>query len=166
MQSAVSHSVITQLHKNIAAWHKGINGFYRFNFAELAGQLRKGVHLPVLMLESYSSQLSRNSIQTTNWNDRDISFLLLDTTIKADNYDKQEEVLDRLEGVALDIVSLLEKFRKEKGHYLYGLFDTATVKIEKVGPLYDNLYGWNVIYTLKSQEPLCLNAENWDFTAA
>lgn len=162
---SITHATITQLHKDIAAWHKGINGFYRFDMEELTNQFRGGVDTPVLMLESYSAQLSRNANKTTHWNARDISFLLLDFTGASDDYDKQEEVLSRLEGVALDIISLLEKYRKTPGHWLYGLFDVDSVKLEKFGPWFDNMYGWNILYTLKSNQPLCFEPDKWDFNA-
>lgn len=162
MNRKISHTDINNLHRAIAAAHKGIKGYYRFDFSELNGSLRRGIETPVLMLESPSSQFSRNAIKTTNFKQRDISFLLLDFAGQVDAYDKQEEVLSRLEEVADDIASLLDKFRKDKNHWLYGLFDVATYKLEKVGPIMDNMYGWNVLYSLSSHNPLCFEPDKWN----
>jgi hypothetical protein len=156
----VTHKKLVQLHRNIAAWHNDLHGFYRFNWAEINGSFRNDVPTPALLLESYSSQLATNASQTTNFNERAISFLLLDNAAN-DDYDKQEDVLNDLEGVALDIVSLLDKFRKEESHWLHGLFDVANVEIQKVGPMFGNMYGWNVLYSLKNHESMKFDSDKW-----
>lgn len=159
-----THTTITNMHSEIARAHKGLKGFYRFNMSELDNNFRSGVQTPVLLLESYSSYYTRNPNKTANFKNRDISFLLLDFTGSADNYDKQEEVLSALDEIADDICSLLDKYRKDKNHWMYGMFDSATYKVEKVGPLWDNMYGWNVMYSLDNHQPLCFEDSKWDFT--
>ncbi len=157
----VSHKTVVDLHKYIADSHKGIKGFYRFNWSEINSVFRSGTQTPTLLLESHSSELSGNKI--SNFNARSISFILIDLTGKADSYDKQEEVLDRLEGIGLDICSYLSELNKTKGHWLYGLFDINSFKMQKVGPIFDSMYGWNILYEIKNHEPMCMNTENWDF---
>ena len=158
----ISHTQVTELHRLLALWHKEIKGFYRFDMAELAGNLRNGVQTPVLMLESYSSQVKTNANKTANFKDRDISFLLLDYAGKADEYDKHDEVLSRLEVIGDDIASMLDHLRKDRTHWLYMLFDAGTFRMEKVGPLMDGMYGWNILYTLGSKNPLCFEPEKWE----
>lgn len=157
----IDHSTITKFHQYIADGHKGINGFYRFNWNEIEGNLRRNVKAPVMLLESYSSTMSRNSNKTANFKVRNISFLLLDYTGAPDAYNKQEEVLARLELVADDICSFLDKCRQTPGHWMYGLFDAGTFRAEKVGPIFDNMYGWNVLYDVTAKNPLCFNPDNW-----
>jgi len=163
MARTTTHTNIVQFHKDIATAHKEINGFYRFDITELTGRLRNGVVTPVLMLESHSTDLAPNQNNTSTFANRRISFLLLDFSGKVDNYDKKEEVLDNLENIALDICTFLKKCHNDKDHFLYGMVDLQTVQIEKVGPLLDNMYGWNVLYTLKNHEPMCYDAEKWDW---
>lgn len=163
MARIATHSKIVQFHKEIANAHVGINGFYRFDITELTGKLRSGIQTPVLMLESHSSDLAENSNKTVTFANRRISFLLLAFAGKVDNYDKKEEVLDSLENIALDITSYLKKCHNDRTSWLYGMIDMQTVQIEKVGPLMDNMYGWNVLYTLKNHEPMCYDETKWEW---
>lgn len=159
----VTHKPIVAFHKGIQVAHKLLNGFYRFNWNEINGKFRSGVGTPALLLESHSSALNTNANNTTTFNGRNISFLLLDFTGKADNYDKQEEVLDNLENVGLDIATYLKKLNGDRNSWLYGKFVTDSFKMEKVGPIFDNMYGWNVLYTLKNHEDLTFDPDKWEF---
>jgi hypothetical protein len=158
----VTHSPIVEFHRSIQVAHKQLNGFYRFNWNEINGMFRSGIGTPALLLESHSSGLNTNANNTTTFNGRNISFLLLDFTGKADSYDKQEEVLDTLENVGLDIAAYLKKLNGDRSSWLYGLFDPNTFRMEKVGPIFDNMYGWNVLYTLKNHESLCFEPDKWE----
>jgi hypothetical protein len=158
-----THSEIVELHKSIALMHVDIKGFYRFDMNEIIGQFRSGVPTPALLLESHSSNLESQTKMVSNFNSRNISFLLLDFAGKVGNFDKQNEVLDRLENIALDIVSYLVTQNKTNGDWLFGMFDINSVKIEKVGPIFDNMYGWNVLYTLKNHESMIFDATKWNF---
>ena len=104
-----THAQVVAFHEAIAQAHKQILGFYRFNWNEINGQFRSGVQAPALLLESHSSQLDTNANNTTTFANRNISFMLLDFTGKADNFEKQEEVLDTLENIGIDIQSYLNK---------------------------------------------------------
>jgi len=157
----VTHKPVVVFHQGIATAHKEINGFYRFNWNELNGQFRNGVQTPALLLESHSADLSTNSNNTNTTNNRAISFILLDFTGKADNYDNQELVLDKLENIGLDIISYLKHLSNDRKSWLFGKFDPSSVKMEKVGPLFDNMYGWNILYTIKNHEPLCFEPDKW-----
>lgn len=158
----VTHKPIVDFHKTIQVAHKQLNGFYRFNWSEINGKFRSGVQTPALLLESHSSALNSNSNNTTTFNGRNISFMLLDFTGKADNYDNQEEVLDTLENIGLDIASYLKKQHNDRNSWLYGKFIVDSFKMEKVGPIFDNMYGWNVMYTLKNHEDLTFDPAKWD----
>jgi hypothetical protein len=158
-----THSEIINFHKTIADNHVDINGFYRFDMNEIIGNLRTGVGTPALLLESHSSDLESLTKMVSNFNSRKISFLLLDFAGKQGNFDKANEVLDNLENIALDIISYLVDQNKTNGSWLFGMFDINSVQIEKVGPLFDNMYGWNILYTLKCQEPMIFNPDKWSF---
>ena len=158
-----THNQIKEFHEAIATAHVDINGFYRYNFNEIIGQLRSGVKTPALLLESHSSDLESETNMVTNFNPRAISILLLDFAGKANDFDKQDAILDKLENVALDICSYLVEQNKTRGSWLFGMFNINSFKYEKVGPIFDNMYGWNVMYTLKDHEPMKVNPDKWDF---
>lgn len=159
-----THKNVVQFHKGIATAHKEIKGFYRFNWNEINGQFRKGVPTPALLLESHSLGLDENSNKVTTFANRAISFLILDFTGKADAYDDQEEVLDNIENIALDICGYFKMINGDPSQRKsYGMIDLSTVEIEKVGPIFDNMYGWNVRYQLKNHEPMCYEESKWEW---
>lgn len=161
--SRKTHNEVVEFHKTIATAHVGIKGFYRFNMSEIIGHFRSGVSTPALLLESHSSDLESQTKMVSNFNSRKISFMLLDFTGKASNFDKQNEVLDSLENIALDIVSYLVTQNRTNGSWLFGMFDINSVQIEKVGPIFDNMYGWNVLYSLKNNESMVFDPTKWNF---
>ena len=158
----VTHKPIVDFHKSISEKHKQLKGFYRFNWNEINGKFRSGVQIPALLLESHSSALDANSNNTTTFNGRNISFLVLDFAGKLDDYDKQEEVLDRMENIGLDIASYLKKMNGDRESWLFGKFITNSFSMEKVGPIFDNMYGWNVMYLLKNHEDLTFDPDKWE----
>lgn len=162
MQRIVSHATIVAYHKMIATAHKKINGFFRFNFSEIENSLRRGISVPALALESHDSAIEPNENQTSTFNTRTISFMLLDFA-PYDNYQKQEEVIDNLEKIGLDIGSILERDRKDRTHWLYGKYK-GRFNMQKVGPIFDSMYGWNIVYDISNQEPMCFEDSVWDFT--
>lgn len=160
MNRKVTHHPIVKFHHEIAKAHKEINGFYRFDFNEIKGSFRSGIGTPALLLESHSNDLSENQNKTASFSNRAISFLILDFTGAADDYDKQECVLDATENIALDIISYFKELYKKQDDFFKDL-DLSRISIEKVGPIFDNMYGWNVTYTLKNSEPMCYDATKW-----
>lgn len=158
-----THKEFVKFHESIAKAHLQIKGFYRFNWNEIAGKFRSGVETPALLLESYSSELEMSNPQRTPFNGKSVSFLLLDFTGKADNYEKQEQVLNDLENIALDICSYLEKENKNRDSWFFGLFELNSFRYEKVGPIFDNMYGWNVLYTIKNKESMIYDPAKWNW---
>ena len=157
----LTHKKLVEFHQSIANAHIDINGFYRFNWNEINNRFRSGIGTPAMLLESYSAQIDENQNATTHFNRKAMSFLLLDYTGKADNYTKQEDVLDALENTALDIVAYLKEKNKDRNSFLFGMIERGSISYEKVGPIFDNMYGWNVLYTIKNHEPMCYDASKW-----
>lgn len=160
----ITSKSIKDFHQQIATAHKEINGFYRFDIAEINNSFRSGVGSPALLLEAPSSELYSKTQMVSNFNLRNISFLIIDHAGELDDYDQKDQVLETTEGIALDIQSYLLKCHKDQEHFLFGLFNINSVKIEKVGPLFDNYHGWNVLYEIASKEDMCFVPEKWDFT--
>lgn len=161
MERKTTHQEIIVFHEEIAQRHKNINGFYRFDLNEIEGEFRKGVGTPALLLLSHSSVLSSNTNKVANFNTRTISFLIIDHVPKMNDFAKQNEILNNTEGIALDIISYCVRSHKTEDSFLYNLFDIDTVRIEKVGPIFGNMYGWNIIYDIKNREPMCWDESKW-----
>jgi hypothetical protein len=163
MARLITHSTIINLHQTIASAHVDIFGFYRFDISEIQGSFREGIVSPALLLESHSSDLESKTKMATNFNNRNISFLLIDFVKDRNNFDEQNQVLDAMENIGLDIASYLVKESKDTTSILYSLFDVNTFSMEKVGPIFDNMYGWNVLYTLRNHEKMCFDPVKWQF---
>ena len=153
---------LLQFHNEIATKHKEVNGFYRFNWNEIEGKFRSGIGTPALLMESHSSILTTNTNKVANFNNHSLSLLVLDFTGKPNNFDKQDQVLNNTWYIVMDIVSYLIKENKNPNSFLHMLFNVDSVRIEKVGPIFDNMYGWNLLYSLKNQEPFCFESNKWD----
>lgn len=161
MSRVITHSNIIAIHQAIANAHNEINGFYRFDISEVQGSFREGIGSPALLLESHSSAMSSQTAMVTNFNTRSISFLLIDFVTDRNDFAEQNQVLDNMENVGLDIAAYLVKEAKDKNSILYSLFDINSFQMEKVGPIFDNMYGWNILYNLKNHEKMCYDADKW-----
>jgi len=155
---------VTAFIKSIATAHVDSNGFYRFNIEEVNNALSDSIQLAALLLEAPSIDLSSENKMVSNFNTRNISLLIMDHVQGTDNFEAEEDVLENCEGLALDVVSYLVKCAKDKNHFLFGKFDINTVRIEKAGPLFDNMFGWNVLFDMKAHEPMCYVPEKWNFS--
>lgn len=162
MERKIDPDKLLQVHETIVAKHKQINGFYRFNLNEIEGQFRKGIKTPALLLLSHSSALSANSNKTANFNTHNVSLLILDFAGKPNSFDKEDAVLNETYYLALDIISYLKKEHANEDSFLYSLFEIDSVRIEKVGPIFDNMFGWNLLYDLKNKEPFCFEPDKWE----
>jgi hypothetical protein len=160
---AITNKTITAFIKSIATAHVDIKDFYRFNIQEVNNALSHSIQLPALLLEAPSINLTSQTKMVSNFNVRNISFLILDYVDGTDNFESEEEVLENCEGLALDAISYLVKCAKDPSHFLFGKFDINTVRIEKVGPVFDNMFGWNVLFDIIAQEPMCYVPEKWNF---
>lgn len=162
MSREITHQNIVQIHQEIAQKHKLINGFYRFDFSEIIGSFREGIPTPALLLESHSSEMESQTKMVSNFNNRNISFMILEFVTDRNDFNEQNQVLDILENIGLDICSYLVKFSKDKSSRLFSVFDINTFKMEKVGPIFDNMYGWNILYTMKNREKMCFETDKWN----
>lgn len=162
MERKIDPAKLLAFHQEIATKHKSINGFYRFNLNEIEGQFRSGIQTPALLMMSQSNVLSSNTNKTVNFNTNSMSILILDFGGVPNDYDKENLVLNDTYYLAMDVVSYLVKQNKNSNSFLHMLFDVDSVRIEKVGPIFDNMFGWNVMYDLKNHEPFCFDEDKWE----
>lgn len=161
MRKNVSHKLVVDFHKEIAERNIDINGFYRFNWNEIEGEFRSGIGTPALLLESMSSDFSSNPNKTTSFNNRRVSFLIIDFAGRVNDFDKQEEVLDHTESICLEVAAYLKTLSQDISSWLYGLYNVDSLRIEKVGPIFDNMYGWNVLFTITNKQTMVMDPKKW-----
>ncbi|WP_290845753.1 hypothetical protein [Flavobacterium sp.] len=113
-----------------------------------------------MLLESHDSEV-RMPNKVASFNARTISWMILDFAPN-DNFEKQEQVLDETETIALEVMSYFKKCREDHAHWLYGKYE-GDFEMQKVGPIFDNRFGWNVIIQIKNQQKMCFEAEKWNF---
>lgn len=157
----LTHKKLVDFFRQIATANNVLKGFYRFNWNEINGLFRPGVEKPALLLESYSAEIEENINRTTHFNKKAVSFLIIDQAGAPDNYEKQEQVLDDLENTALDILAYLKHEHKNRDSFLFGLLEADSLRYEKVGPIFDNFYGWNILFTIKNHEPMRYDPLKW-----
>jgi hypothetical protein len=157
----ITHNKIIAYFKDLAAQHKQLNGFYRFDLDEARSSLRTGIALPALFLESHSADLESQTNQVTTFNNRTISFLVLDRS-KARDFDKVNDIRDTAESVILDIIARMKRDSKDRDHWLYNLFDVNSVVMDPGGPIFMDLYGINCRLLLKNKETMVYNPEVWN----
>lgn len=162
MERKIDPVKLLAFHQEIVTKHKNINGFYRFNLNEIEGQFRSGIETPALLMMSQSNALSSNTNKVANFNTHNMSILILDFAGAPNDFDKENEVLNETYYLAMDVVSYLVQQNKNPNSFLHMLFDVDTVRIEKVGPIFDNMFGWNLLYDLKNHEPFCFEVDKWN----
>lgn len=156
----ITHNAIIAYFNDLATQHLQLQDFYRFDLDEARTQLRSGLKLPCLMLESHSSDLETQTNQVTTFNNRTISFLVLDRAAQRD-HDKINDIRDTAESIILDIISRMKRDNKDRAHWLYNLFDVNSVVIDPGGPIFMDLYGYNVRLTLKNKETMVYDQTKW-----
>lgn len=156
----VDHNSIIEYFNNLATQHVDVKGFIRFDLDEARSQLRTGIALPALFLESHSSDLESQTSQVTTFNNRTVSFLILDRAGPRD-HDKINDIRTMAEAVILDIISRMKRDNKDRNHWLFQLFDVNSVVIDPGGPIFQDLYGYNVRLTIKNKEPMVYNPLKW-----
>lgn len=162
--NSISYKQIQEFHQSVADAHVDIKDFYRVDFEELQGALRTNIKgFPVLMMEAPSVVLSSESQGVSTFGTREMSILVLTNVTDRENFQETENALDTTHRIALDIVSYFKKSAQQEDHILFGRFDINTVRLEKVGPIIDNLYGWNLLYEIKSFESMIFNPAKWQF---
>ena len=162
--NSISYKQIQEFHQSVADAHVDIKDFYRVDFEELQGALRTNIKgFPVLMMEAPSVVLSSESKGVSTFGNREMSLLVLTNVTERENFQETENALDTTHRIALDIVSYFKKSAQEESHILFGRFYINTVRLEKVGPIIDNLYGWNILYEIKSFESMQYNPAKWQF---
>lgn len=167
----ISFLTIVNYLETLATAHVEIKDTYRWNANEFSGSLRRGVNLPVMLIDAVETQTSGNPSQTFHANTT--AFTILGKPNKPtgclDAYDTQNEVLDYCQSICFDIEARIIDYAQQakdangNKNWLYGLVDKNSFHTFKIGPITsDGLYGYRTELTLKNQVPTCPDASKWN----
>lgn len=153
----------TEYFSKLAANYSTKLDFYIMDVNEFTGALRSSVIYPCLILNGLQGQLKSNTVD--NVTDKIMGgFLILDHCAKAQDYEKEREIINLTKQIGIDIISRMEHDRIEcnSDHPLLAGFDLNEVKYEMYGPVFDNDYGWNFSFSISDQLDLTFDAEKWN----
>lgn len=154
-------------HKVIAHNPPTVNSFYRMDIEEVLNGLRTKLSSVSLILENpevyTEDMLSDNRrklwrgafliIKQAKRNDFDDEALVLNDTMEIG-----EEVLSKM-------VNDAQKYRSNKSYTpAIGGFDPNRVRYQKIGPIFDNYYGWRfeIEFNQPHKNGLRLDASKWN----
>lgn len=155
--------------EGLAEKHVDIKAAYRWNVLEFSGLLRKGVDLPVMLIDAVETQTSGDSKKTIHSNSTAFTVLGKPNTNTGniDEYEAQNIVLDFCQQICFDIEARIIEDSKipqkdNKNNPFYGLINKNSFHFFKVGPIFsDGLYGYRCELTLKNKESLCVDKTKW-----
>ncbi len=156
--------------EGLASAHVDIKSAYRWNVSEFTGKMRKGVELPVMLIDAVETQGMGDKAKRFHANVT--AFTILDKpntkTGGMDEYEAQNQVLDACQQICFDVedrilfTASLTKDDNNAKNWLYGLVDEDSFHHVKVGPIFvDGLYGYRCEVTLKNQVPTLPDASKW-----
>ncbi|ALU74348.1 hypothetical protein AUW17_03270 [Tenacibaculum dicentrarchi] len=167
----IDFKTITNYLENLADANIEIASKYRWNVTEFTGNLRSGIALPVKLIDAVEVQTSGNNTQRSHNNI--VAFTVLDKpntrTGNANEYDAQNEVLNRCQNICFDIETRIlhdaTNIKDADGNrnWLYGRVEEGSFRFYKMGPIFtDTLYGYRCEFALKNQVCKIPDASKWN----
>lgn len=146
--------------ENLAKQHTLINSHFRWNVSEVTGAFRKGVELPVMLIDAIETQTEGNTTKT--FHNHTTAFTILGKpntrTGNLDDYEAQNEVLELCMQICFDIEARLIGERLKSPF----LVEKNSFHFFKVGPLFvEGLYGYRCEFSLKNKACCQIDALKW-----
>jgi len=154
-------------HKQLLHDTNGKVSFYRMDIEELLSGLRTNLKSISLIIESPEKRtqdlLSDNPRKVITG-----AFLVIGP-VKKNDFNDEVSVLDKTEAITEDILSKIKndcsKYRRDSSwpRVIKG-FDPSTIRSQKVGPLFNNFYGWRTEIQINQtySNNLILDESNWN----
>ncbi|NKI28271.1 hypothetical protein HCG49_17085 [Arenibacter sp. 6A1] len=166
----ISFLDIVSFLESLAEAHQDIKGSYRWNVAEFTGKMRKGVELPVMLIDAVETQSSGDKSKRFHGNST--AFTILDkpdtNSGMLDEYQAQNQVLNACQQICFDVedrilfTASVARDDNNVKNWLYGLVDENSFHHVKVGPIFvDGLFGYRCEVTLKNQIPTVPDISKW-----
>ncbi len=153
--------------EGIATQHKEIQHtdakkhFARINIEEVLTGLRSSIFTPALILESFEGGLIDNKSDNI-LADRMGAFMIL-KEVEHDNFKQEAEFLDDCERIGLDAIRRMRRDARVQpiqARLLRGL-QLSKVGWMKVGPVFDNWYGYRFTFSLEDHENMKYDDSKW-----
>lgn len=152
--------------EEVSRKHKGIGHtdaekhFYRLDIEELITGLRSDLNFPCLLLESLTGHLNDTDADSV----QDIltgAFTILKQVDPGD-FTMEMQALQESIRIGKDIISKIRHdSRRTKVPVIEGFF-LSSVLYEKVGPVFDNCYGYRFMFSFQQQIDLSFNPDSWN----
>jgi hypothetical protein len=160
----VTYKTIHDYFKTLGENHKTIETFVGYSPEELAVQMGKlkGFKTPMMVLFNYEGKLDGNQQRT--FATRTISFAILKTVVKPDNFTEQYNAIAESEVLGLSVLSRINYDSKCKNvEWLHNNFLKESVRFNEIkfkGK--EALFGMEFFFDLKTPEPLVIEENNWN----
>ena len=161
--SEMSYTTLDNFFRELAQKHVDINDYCGTSAEELAQKITSvnGVVSPILVFFNYSGKLY--GTQQRTFNNRLVSFAIMFTGIKTDEFPEQRTAVNAAERIGLEILARINIQSKMPNiGWLYNNFDKELVtydEIENEGE--DEYYGMEFHFQLKNHEPLTVDKTKW-----
>lgn len=141
--------------ENLARKHKSIlhtdaqKHFYRLDIEEVLTGLRTPIKYPALILEMHEGRILNNASD----NIRDLqtgAFMIVKQVSKKDDFKEEMSALEECLNIGYDIIARMWQDRHNR---VLNSFDIGTVNYSKVGPVFDNAYGYRFTFGLDDRLP-------------
>lgn len=159
------YSALSQYFENLAANHVAINHtaqekhFFRIDAEEYLVGINTKVNYPFLSLESYDSGFNAPGNDNVAIS-RSIAFMLVDKYRQGD-YNEMNDIYDRMEEIALDIINKINADQKENISLVRD-FNYNSVQIQSLPPNPASLYtGVRVTMSFDSKYNTAVDSDKW-----
>ena len=128
---------------------------------EVLTGLRSDIKTPALILESYEGQLIDN--KSDNFlSSREGAFMIL-KQVQPDNFDQENQFLDDSERIGLEIIKRIKRDAKiyPIQNRTPKIFNLSSVSWQKVGPVFDNYYGYRFTFNMGDIEDMSFDQNLW-----
>lgn len=150
--------------ENIARRHKQIlhtdneKHFYRMDIEEVITGLRTDINYKALVLENHEGIFyDKNSDNIYEMQSG--AFLVLDNLNSPGDTNLQMQIMDECFSIGVDILSWI---RKDRRSFLLKALDINSFKYNKVGPIFDNAYGYRFPFKLDKPNGLKFEPAKWN----
>ena len=166
----ITFNTIVSYLEHLANVHTAIKDSYRWNVSEVTGNLRKGIDLPVMLIDAVETQTSGDSKKTIHNNTTAFTILGKPNTRTGDldKYESQNEVLEFCHQICFDIETRILydaslDYINDTKNWMYGMVDKNSFHHFKVGPLFsDGLYGYRCELSFKNKVSNCVDINKWN----
>jgi len=165
----MDHSDYISFFEDLATKHKSIlhspteKHFFRANIEEVITGLRSKIKFPAMVLESYEVRLI--DYKSDNIYMAPVGAFSIIDKVERDNYDKENEAINTCMLIGIDIITAIreeyQNFRNNPNRKIK-YFDPATVTGYKVGPLFENCFGYRFEFQIGNPLSLKYDASKWN----